>query len=205
MKNILEKLFGSKTRLKILGLFVKNQNSSFYVREITRKLQERINSVRRELENLTKIGLLKTYDQGQKKYYKLNPDCNIIEELTALILKASIVPKELVAEEIKKIEGIELAALSGIFTRSNSKVDILIVGDNIAKNKLVKIINELEKQQGQELNYTMMSKKEYDYRHKIDDTFLKSILDKKHKILVDKFKEAGRKKKEKEFGMKLFR
>ncbi|MFA6296107.1 MAG: winged helix-turn-helix domain-containing protein [Patescibacteria group bacterium] len=205
MKNVLEKLFGSKTRVKILSLFVKNQNSSFYVREITRKLQERINSIRRELENLTNVGLLKTFDKDQKKFYKLNKESIIIEELSSLILKANIVPKEKVADEIKKIKSIDFAALSGIFTRSDSRVDILIIGDNVEKNKLVKIINELEKQQGQELNYTVMSKKEFDYRKKIDDRFLNSILDKKHKVLVDKLQDEKNKKKEQEFGMKLFR
>lgn len=205
MKNILEKLFGSKTRVKILSLFVKNPNSSFYVREITRKLQERINSIRRELENLVNVGILKTFDQDQKKFYKVNKECNILEELSALVLKSNIVPKEKVADEIKKIESIDFAALSGIFTRSDSRVDILIIGDNVEKNKLVKIINELEKQQGQELNYTIMSKKEFDYRRKIDDQFLRSILDKKHKVLVDKLKEEKHRKKEQEFGMKLFR
>lgn len=205
MKNILEKLFGSKTRLKILSLFVKNPNSNFYVREITRKLQDTINSIRRELENLTKLGILKTYDQNQKKFYKLNKECNIIDELSALVLKANIVPKEQVAEQISKIQSIDFAALSGIFTRSDSRVDLLIIGDNVEKNKLTKIINELEKQQGQELNYTVMSKKEFTYRKTIDDQFLKSILDKKHKVLVDKIKTEKRKKKELEFGMKLFR
>ncbi|MDD3887160.1 MAG: winged helix-turn-helix domain-containing protein [Patescibacteria group bacterium] len=205
MKNILEKLFGSKTRVKILSLFVKNPNSSFYVREITRKLQERINSIRRELENLVSVGILKTFDQDQKKFYKVNKECNIFEELSVLVLKANIVPKEKVADEIKKIQSIDFAALSGIFTRSDSRVDILIIGDNVEKNKLVKIINELEKQQGQELNYTIMSKKEFDYRRKIDDQFLRSILDKKHKVLVDKLKEEKHRKKEQEFGMKLFR
>lgn len=205
MKNILEKLFGSKTRLKILSLFVKNPNSNFYVREITRKLQDTINSIRRELENLTKLGILKTYDQNQKKFYKLNKECNIIDELSALVLKANIVPKEQVAEQLRKIQSIDFAALSGIFTRSDSRVDLLIIGDNVEKNKLTKIINELEKQQGQELNYTVMSKKEFTYRKTIDDQFLKSILDKKHKVLVDKVRDEKRKKKELEFGMKLFR
>ncbi len=205
MKNVLEKLFGSKSRVKILSLFAKNPNSDFYVREITRKLQERINSIRRELENLTSVGILKTYDKDQKKFYKINKECNIIEELSVLVLKANIVSKEKVADEIKKIQSIDFAALSGIFTRSDSRVDILIIGDNVEKNKLVKIINELEKQQGQELNYTIMSKKEFNYRRKIEDRFLKSILDNKHKVLVDKLKDEKHRKKEQEFGMKLFR
>ena len=55
---MIEQLFGSKTRVKLLQLFYSNPNRSFYVREITRKIDEQINSVRRELSNLLNIGII---------------------------------------------------------------------------------------------------------------------------------------------------
>ncbi|MBO7664277.1 hypothetical protein J6S46_00220, partial [Candidatus Saccharibacteria bacterium] len=54
-----EKLFGSKTRAKLLRLFFENPGKSFYVREMTRVIEEQINSVRRELLNLESIGIIK--------------------------------------------------------------------------------------------------------------------------------------------------
>lgn len=189
MKNVLEKLFGSRTRVKILSLFIKNPNKEFYVREITRKLKERINSIRRELENLTKMDILKNFKKNRKKYFNLNKKCNIYNELSALILKSSMVPKEKIIQEIKRIGDVQFAALSGAFTRSTSRVDLIIVSDKTNKNKLLRIIDFLEKQQGQELNYTLMSKKEFEYRKNLDDKFLKSILDNKHQILINKLSE----------------
>ena len=56
----IEKLFGSKTRAKLLQLFYENPEKSFYVREMTRVIDEQINSVRRELLNLESIGIIKT-------------------------------------------------------------------------------------------------------------------------------------------------
>ena len=205
MKNILEKLFGSKSRIKILCLFVKNPDSAFYVREITRKLKERINSIRRELANLEKNSILKSFKKDKKKYYTLNHSCIIVDELSALILKSSIVSKEKVTQEIKKLGNVYFAALSGIFTRSSSKVDLLMVSDNIKKNKLTKVINSLEKQQGQELNYTIMSKREFRHRKNVDDRFLKSITDDKHQVLIDRTPEEKIKKQENLLGMKLGR
>ena len=64
----LEKLFGSKTRAKLLSLFFSNQNKSYYVREISRVIEEQINSVRRELTNLSSLGLVKIENYENKVY-----------------------------------------------------------------------------------------------------------------------------------------
>ncbi len=67
-------LFGSKTRVKLLELFFSNPNRSFYVREITRKVDEQINSVRRELSNLLSVGLIVSDSSNNRLYYEVNQD-----------------------------------------------------------------------------------------------------------------------------------
>ncbi|QQS20374.1 transcriptional regulator [Candidatus Saccharibacteria bacterium] len=69
---MIEQLFGSKTRVKLLHLFYENPNRSFYVREITRKIDEQINSVRRELANLLNIGIITSDSSNNKVYYEVN-------------------------------------------------------------------------------------------------------------------------------------
>src|SRR6476469_6834202 len=69
---MIEQLFGSKTRVKLLQLFYSNPNRSFYVREITRKIDEQINSVRRELSNLLSIGIITSDTTNNKLYYEVN-------------------------------------------------------------------------------------------------------------------------------------
>src|SRR3982750_3094504 len=69
---MVEQLFGSKTRVKLLQLFYSNPNRSFFVREITRKIDEQINSVRRELSNLLSIGIIVSENTENKLYYEVN-------------------------------------------------------------------------------------------------------------------------------------
>src|ERR1041384_6507137 len=71
---MIEQLFGSKTRVKLLQLFYSNPNRSFYVREITRKIDEQINSVRRELSNLLSIGIIKSDANNNRLYYEVSQD-----------------------------------------------------------------------------------------------------------------------------------
>jgi hypothetical protein len=81
---MIEQLFGSKTRVKLLQLFYSNPNRSFYVREITRKIDEQINSVRRELANLLSIGLIVSDTTNNKLYYEVNQKYEYYAPLVAI-------------------------------------------------------------------------------------------------------------------------
>src|SRR5206468_11122007 len=78
---MIEQLFGSKTRVKLLQLFYSNPNRSFYVREITRKIDEQINSVRRELANLLSIGIIKSDTNNNRLYYEVNQEYEFYQPL----------------------------------------------------------------------------------------------------------------------------
>lgn len=81
---MIEQLFGSKTRVKLLQLFYKNPNRSFYVREITRKIDEQINSVRRELANLLSIGIITSDNSNNKLYYEVNQKFEHYDALSSM-------------------------------------------------------------------------------------------------------------------------
>ena len=81
--NTLEHLFSSKVRLKLLSLFLLNPDQAYYVRELTRQLSERINSIRRELENLEKLGLLTSKTEDRRKYYQVDKKFEVYNELRA--------------------------------------------------------------------------------------------------------------------------
>lgn len=68
----IDALFGSKTRVKLLHLFFNNIERSFFVREITRIVDEQINSVRRELANMKEIGIISSSEKSNKLYYSVN-------------------------------------------------------------------------------------------------------------------------------------
>lgn len=55
---MLNKLFGSQARVKILKIFLHHPEKRYYIRQLARDLKLQVNSARRELENLENFGLL---------------------------------------------------------------------------------------------------------------------------------------------------
>lgn len=197
---MVEQLFGSKTRVKLLQLFYSNPNRSFYVREITRKIDEQINSVRRELANLLSIGIISSETTNNRLYYEVNQDYEHYTPLAAIfgggVMAAPAAPAvDTQATNIKGLGNVRLAFYTGQFTRDDtSGTDLLIVGD-VNQTKLTKFITELEEQEGKELRYTVMSPQELKYRQQVNDRFLGMVLDAKKQILIDKDKLLSTTKK----------
>jgi hypothetical protein len=184
---MIDQLFGSKTRVKLLQLFYGNPNRSFYVREITRKIDEQINSVRRELANLLSIGIIKSDTNNNKLYYEVDQDFQFYPPLLAIFGE----PVEGEAAEgdvqqLKNVGNIDLALLTGQLTRDErSGIDVLIIGD-VNQTQAGKYIMELEAKEGKELRYAVMDMEEFKYRQEVNDRFLTQVLTSKYQVLVDK-------------------
>ncbi len=199
---MIEQLFGSKTRVKLLQLFYGNPNRSFYVREITRKIDEQINSVRRELANLLSIGIISSDTTNNRLYYEVNQVYEFYQPLSAIfggkaatpVAKAAATDNE--TNDIQQIGNVELAIYSGQFTRDESAgVDIVIVGD-VNQTQMHKFITELEAKEGKEIRYAVMPLDEYKYRLQVNDRFLSNVLAAKKQILIDKHNMLTPKPKE---------
>ncbi|RTK94260.1 transcriptional regulator [Candidatus Saccharibacteria bacterium] len=193
---MIEQLFGSKTRVKLLKLFYSNPNRSFYVREITRKIDEQINSVRRELANLLSIGIITSDDTGNKLYYEVNQKFDFHDPLAQIFGGAkpkkgtkTVTASEPVtsnADPLKVLGNVELALYTGQFTRDDrSGIDFLLVGD-INQTQLTKYIDELEQKEKKEIRYTVFSLEDFQYRQQIKDRFIADILASKVQVLADK-------------------
>ncbi len=194
---MIEQLFGSKTRVKLLQLFYSNPNRSFYVREITRKIDEQINSVRRELSNLLSVGIITSDNTNNKLYYEVNQKFEFYDPLQQIfgggVKKAA--PKKTVASsngeemaseaDLKSVGQIDLAVFTGQFTRDEtSGVDFFLVGE-VNPNALQKYVDELEKKENKSLRYTVMSLTDFQYRQSINDRFAVAINQAKKQVLVD--------------------
>src|SRR5476649_1380607 len=128
---MIEQLFGSKTRVKLLQLFYANPNRSFYVREITRKIDEQINSVRRELSNLLSIGIITSDNTNNKLYYEVNQKYKYFDPLHEIfgggVKKTSTSKTGTEGDQISSAESdlkavghIDLAVYTGQFTRDET-------------------------------------------------------------------------------------
>lgn len=194
---MIEQLFGSKTRVKLLYLFYGNPNRSFYVREITRKIDEQINSVRRELSNLLAIGIITSDSTDNKLYYEVNQKFEHYEPLLAIfggkakptVIRKPKAPTGEAGEELDllSIGNVELAIYTGQFTRDESAgIDLLIVG-NVNQHKLQKFVSELETKEGKEIRYTVFTAEDFRYREQIHDRFIDAVKNAKKQVLVDKY------------------
>lgn len=197
---MIEQLFGSKTRVKLLELFYSNPNRPFYVREITRKIDEQINSVRRELANLLNAGIIVSENTNNKLYYEVNQSYEFYSPLSEIFGKEGSAsrpkktqPSEDVAaianiddDQLKALGNIELALYTGQFTRDESSgVDLLIVG-NVNDNQVTKYVSQLEATEGKEIRYAILSPSDFQYRLKIKDKFVSTVLMSKVQVLIDK-------------------
>ena len=186
-------LFGSKTRVKLLSLFYNNPGRPYYVREITRKIDEQINSVRRELSNLLSIGIINSASQNNRLYYEVNPNYQYYEELrrifTTMPAPSKVIKEtreeDSIAKRLRSCGRVDLAFLTGNFVRqSHVGIDVFIVGD-INKSKLAKVVAELETEQNREINYTCITPEDYNYRLSLNDRFLSNIMEAKKIVLID--------------------
>lgn len=183
--------------MKLLHLFYSNPNRSFYVREITRKIDEQINSVRRELANLLSIGIISSDNNNNKLYYEVDQNYEYFVPLETIFgngktaaskskTKTATIVTDVERDDLKNLGNVELALFTGAFTRDEqSGVDLLIVGD-VNQTQLAKYISSLEKKEGRDIRYVLLSLDEYKYRQQINDKFVAKIEASKKQILVDK-------------------
>lgn len=199
LPNMLEYIFGSKTRLKLLSLFLKNPGRNFFVRELSRKIGSQLNAVRREIDNLLKIGLIversdrapsagvkKASGEDKRKYYCLNPVGKLNQELLTLLIKDQLLTEENFINTLKESNSVDYLILSGRFVGEEAApTDILIVG-SLAAKEARRLIKLFEKETGRELRYTVMSKREFLYRRDVADKFLTTLLEGRHIVALDK-------------------
>jgi hypothetical protein len=210
---MVEQLFGSKTRVKLLQLFYSNPNRSFYVREITRKIDEQINSVRRELSNLMSIGIITSDATNNRLYYEVNQKYEHYQPLGMIFgglemapaveakpaakkdgkkaeaapaaPRADVAAEHPMAKSFRGLGKVDLAILSGQFTRDESAgIDVLIVG-SVSESKVDKFMAELEQAENKELRYTTLPLDNYRYRLQINDRFINNVLQAKKQVIIN--------------------
>ncbi|MFH1444635.1 MAG: hypothetical protein ABIG34_04605 [Candidatus Peregrinibacteria bacterium] len=177
---ILKALFSSQTRVKLLSTFLLHPEEEYFIRELTRLLHEQINSIRRELENLRRIGLVRARHRNRKKFYHVDPDFPLFNELRGIFTKEIQAESPIVAS-LKKLSGIKLILLAGTFVGSESKVDLLVVGD-LKKEMLEALL--LQDPNLKNVKYSIFSEGDFLYRLSLKDRFVTEILSDPRHLLI---------------------
>ncbi len=182
---MINKLFVSKVRTKLLKLFFLSKVDELHIRAIVRAIDEEINAVRRELQNLESATVLTSDRRGNRVYYALNNKCSIYPEILGLIHKEYGLGGAILRNK-DSLGSPLFAVITTAFIEdhhpSQYDVDLLIVGE-VNLKATAAIIKEAEDELGREIRYTVLSIEDFEFRRRKRDAFIINILE-KHKIIL---------------------
>jgi hypothetical protein len=188
---MIENLFISRVRIKMLNYFLMNEDDELHVRGLVRLLEEEINAVRRELQNLEDSGILTSQKKGNKLFYRIDHNCPILKELQMLFYKERKEVKAIL-RSLRKIEGIDTAFLTENFITDQHEeeydIDLMIVG-NPNVQELTNELKKFEKEFDRELRITVMSHSDIEFHHKKRDDFLLNVMRKDRIMLIGSNKD----------------
>ena len=171
---MLEAIVSSKTRVKLLTLFLLSPGREYYVREIVRLTDENMNAVRRELANLESFGLISGTKKGNQQYYTVNREFFLYEDLQKILLKTEGVA-QVIKENLAHLGTIDCMFIYGSFAAgkagTKSDIDLFIVGD-IDEAKVIPFVHESELAVNREINYTLLHRDELKKRKLTGDPFV---------------------------------
>jgi predicted nucleotidyltransferase len=175
---MLETIIPSRTRVKLLTLFLLSPEREYYVREIVRMTEENMNAVRRELANLESFGLITGMKRGNLHYYTVNRDFFLYEDLQKILLKTEGVAR-VIKEKLADLGTIDCMFIYGSFATgkagTKSDIDLFIVGD-VDENQIIPLVHESELAVNREINYTLMQRNELKKRKRTGDPFVKNVM-----------------------------
>lgn len=191
----LAKLFGGQARVRIMRLFLLNNENNFEIEEIVSRSRVTKANVRKEINALATMNFIKQkivskegYRGAKKKVttYHLNLDFQYLQPMREILIDPSLLLQEDLPQRFRQIGKIKLMIVSGVFIgNSKSRADVLIVGDKLKKNILQQVVKGLEAEIGKELDYVVFDTEEFKYRMDMYDKLVCDIIDLPHEKLID--------------------
>lgn len=184
--DVLERLFGSEARVRLLRLFLRNPNEIFDLKTIAKRLKMQPKMFQHELKMLLDIGYIR---RGRKKLpgFLLVRDFPYLNEMAELLASFAPVARSKLLNGVKNAGKVNLLVIAGgLLGHDTNHVDVFIVGDSLKKTKIERALAVLEVEVGKELMYAFMTTKEFQYRYGMYDRFVKDLFDNPHEVLINK-------------------
>ncbi|HEY4528431.1 MAG TPA: hypothetical protein VJJ48_01215 [Candidatus Paceibacterota bacterium] len=183
MQKSVAHLFGSEAKVKIMRLFIFNPGLTLNPKEVSKRAKTSPTLTKKELLSLIKAGLIKRSGNG----HTLNRTYRYLSPISNFLIDANPLTEKEIAKRIASTGTIKLILISGIFLHnSDSRVDILVVGDHIKQNKLLSVMSSIEAELGKELRYAVFETPDFQYRLGIYDKLIRDIFDSEHQKIIDK-------------------
>jgi hypothetical protein len=203
MIEILEKLFGSAAKVKIMRLFLFNPGETFHLDEVVHRSKVTPADARYEIALLEKVGMIKkrsffkdhVVGKGKKKKiervrttgWTIDETFDYLDPLQSLLIQVSPFRNAELLKKFARIGKLKLVIVAGVFIQNwDSRVDLLIVGDSIKKGMLENIIKTIEAELGREITYTSFETADFQYRFSMYDKLIRDILDYPHEKILDR-------------------
>ncbi len=201
--DILAQLFGSATRVKLLRLFLFNSEVAFSLGDVARRTKTLSGEVRKEITKLIAMGLVKKrsvvreiHSKKNKKAgvrkvhelgYSLDQKFPYLQALKNLLITVSLHADDSLIKKFASVGKIKLFIASGVFIQEwETRVDLLVVGDDINMAKLESVMKVIESEVGKEIAYSAFETEDFEYRVGIHDRLIRDILDSPHTVLIDR-------------------
>lgn len=201
--DILERLFGSSAKVKIIKLFLLNPETAYDIAQTAERAKVSMGVARKEINNLEKIGFLKPkfYIKEVKRQrnrsieifrkrsngWTLDPKFPYIGALESFLSNINPFKHKDIINKISRAGKMQLLIIAGIFIKEpDSRVDLLVVGDNLKLGPLENIIKNIESEMGKEIRYCAFETQEFNYRLSMFDKLIRDILDYPHEKIINK-------------------
>ncbi len=183
----LEKLFGSAAKVKVIRLFIFNPDQFFNTKMVILRTRLTSAQARKEIAILQKIKLIKSKGSASKKVFFLNESFSYLHPLRDLMTHTMAVSYDDMIKKISRTCKLKSVVLSGLFVNNpESRVDMLIIGNQFNKDALHKSLKKIESELGKELSYTILETEDFHYRRGVGDRLIRDIMEYPHEVAFDR-------------------
>ncbi len=194
---ILEKIFGGSARVKVMKMFLFNPEKIFEAVDISSKTRVSSSNLNKELKILVEAGMIKKKmfskisQNGKRKLkrigFLLNSDFRFLSQLQNLLINNEGLQPQDIVKRLSRAGKIKMLVISGVFIQNTeTRVDLLIVGDELKERVVKKALQNMEADIGKELRYTVLRSDDYKYRYNVCDRLIRDIFDYPHEVILDK-------------------
>ncbi|HEY0010906.1 MAG TPA: hypothetical protein VGB97_03290 [Candidatus Paceibacterota bacterium] len=183
----LARLFGSNARLKLLRLFLFNDDQAFTLADAALRTKTPKDATRREINTLVTAGVVKKKAGKGGPTFAADSKFEHFAALCNFLSSSSGLSDAVILATLKRAGTLRLVVLSGVFSDAvESKIDLLVVGDRIDDKALEASVHKLEAELGRELRFAAFATEDFRYRVSVYDRLVRDVLDFPHQVLVDK-------------------
>lgn len=204
---VLSKIFGSPTRVKLMRFFLFNPDKIFSNKEAANRAHAAFQETEKELRIFEKAGFVKRrqiieteiINRRNKKPLVRRRKLNgwtldrlfpYLLPLKNLIINTTLINHREMIRRLARAGSLKLVIAAGVFIQEeDSRLDLLIVGDHLKKAAIGRAVKMMEAEIGKELRYVILETLEFKYRASICDKLIRDVMDYPHQKLLDKLEQ----------------